>query len=227
MKTKIIFLCIFMTLCNVGLSDIVFDINYEPPTYTNGQHVGLGDHGETISDSINGFPSQGLLIYDGGGIAYYAPEPFTSGVHTVSWDFAIPAQKNSSSIIDAVLTGNYGSIFNVNLETAGAGNEIQYGDPLPFPRASIPFNIGQAYSFEVLMNLDSDYYSFWVDGGLLEDSVSIAPDATLEVVGFFQNQTMGLQAGIDNFRWEVVPEPSALLLLIGGGSLLLVWRRKR
>ena len=82
--------------------------------------------------------------------------------------------------------------------------------------------------FQVLMNLDADYYSFWFDGTLLEDTVSIPADANLWAVGFGQNQTLGLQAGLDNFHWEAtgIPEPGTISLLLLGLPLLCFVRHR-
>lgn len=230
MKTITVAFCFLLARSVASFATLVYDIDYEPPTYTNGQQIGGGTT-ETISDSINGFSSQGLLIHDGGGISYPGPggvtDPFTSGIHLVSWDFAIPESHGSSQVINGQLDSLTGPVlFDTTLSISGSsGNEIQYGSGFP-NRPSIPFNIGQAYSFEVLMDLDADYYSFWLDGALLEDTVSIPSDTDFWAVGFGQNQTMGLQAGIDNFRWEIIPEPSSMILLLCGGSLLIAWCRK-
>ncbi|MBU0677153.1 MAG: PEP-CTERM sorting domain-containing protein [Verrucomicrobia bacterium] len=232
MKTITVAFCFLLAMSVASLATLVYDIDYEPPTYTNGQQVGGGST-ETISDSINGFSSQGLLVHDGGSINYFAPggltDPFTSGLHLVSWEFAIPESHGSSQVINGQLhsLGVGGVLFDTTLSISGStGNEILYGSGFP-NRPGIPFNIGQAYSFEVLMDLDANHYSFWVDGNLLEDSVSIPSDADLFLVDFGQNQIIGLQAGIDNFQWQIIPEPSSLILLLCGGTLLMTWRRRR
>lgn len=227
MKTAILAVSLLVGGIPIAFSDFVYDIDYEPPTYTNGQQIGGGST-ETISDSISGFSSQGLLIHDGGGISYITSEAFTTGVHLVSWNFAVPISQGSSQIINAQVGGQSQSVFfDTTLSISGSGNEIRYGDPFPTPRPSIPFNIGQSYSFAVTVNLDANYYSFSVDGVLLEDTISIPQDTYLDVVSFGQNQTLGLQAGIDNFRWEVVPEPATLALLLLGGAALCLARRSQ
>jgi len=215
-----------LSLCAIGSvsADIVYDINYEPPGYTNGQQVG-GGSGETISDSINGFTSQGLLIHDGGSIAYYAPSTFTSGVHLVTWEFAIPVQQGSTLVINSQL-GEQSQPLLFDTTVVGGPNVIEYGSGFP-QRPNIPYSIGQAYSFQVLMDLDANYYSFWIDGALLENTVAISADTELSYVAFSQNQSIGLQAGIDNFRWEIVPEPASMLLILFGGSALYLARRRQ
>jgi len=227
MKAMIMVCCLLVALCSGSFATMIYDIDYDPPTYTNGQHVG-GGFGRTISDNINGFSSQGLLIHDGGGggLSYYASDPFTSGVHLVSWEFTVPSQQSATLIINGQLNSSSGSVlFDTTLATGPTGNEIKYGKEFP-NRASTNFLVGQSYLFEVTMDLNADYYSFWVDGVLLEDTVSIPSDVDLLLVGFAQNQTLGLQAGIDNFRWEVIPEPSSMILLLCGSTLLMAWRRK-
>ena len=228
MKTALTTLYLFAALCGAAFADIIYDIDYEPPTYTNGQQVGAGS-GRTISDSISGFSSQGILLHDGagGGLSYRASDPFTSGIHLVTWDFAVPVEQGSTAIINGQLDSFDGLfLFDTTVAGDGSGLRLEYGSGFP-QRPNIPLNAGQAYSLEVMMNLDADHYSFWVDGNLLEDTVSIPTDADLWEVDFGQNQMMGLQAGIDNFRWQVIPEPSSMLLLLSGGLLLMIRFRKR
>ncbi len=226
MKSAILSALLFAGYISTAHADLVYDIDYEPPAYTNGQQVG-GGFGRTISDNISGFSSQGLLLHDGagGGLSYYASEAFTSGIHHISWDLSIPTQQGSSSIIYAQLES--GSIlFDTHVKGDGSGLSVEYGFGFP-QRPSISINSGQSYAFEILLDLDANYYSFRLDGSLLEDTVSIPSDASLSDVFFGQNQTPGLQAGIDNFRWEVVPEPSSLLLLLCWGTAICLARRNR
>ena len=218
MKITII-VCIYMTLCNVGFSDVVFDIGYEPPTYTNGQI--LGGSGPTVRDNLYGFSDQAVEFANCDGLRYTAPEPYTSGVHNINFQ-ACAYSGESSEVFDFMTDDSRVSI-------AMYVNRIEYGAGyIPGqPRPSIASTTGQVYSFEFSINLDAGVYDFWLDGNqLLDDYEIFMPNDPLSEISFGQSQTYCL-AGLDNFRWEVVPEPSALLLLIGGGSLLLVWRRKR
>lgn len=219
---KTVSLTVYLAMVSVGFSDFVYNIDYEPPTYANGQQIlGAGN----ISDSINGFTSQGLLIHDGGGINYLASSTFTTGIHLVSWDIAIPTVQGSSSIIYGQLESFSGPIlFDMHVKGDGSGLRVEYGFGFP-QRPSISINAGQSYAFDILMNLDANYYNFWLNGTLLEDTVTIPSGAGFDLVGFGQNQTLGLQAGVDNFRWEVVPEPTSVLLLLLGGSGIYLARR--
>jgi len=215
---------LFLSATLTVVADFIYNIDYEAPTYTNGQQIGGGST-ETISDSINGFTSQALLIHDGGGIDYLAPAGFTNGVHLVSWDLSIPTQQGSSSIIYAQL-GSGPILFDTHVTGDGSGLSVEYGFGFP-QRPSISINSGQSYAFEILMDLDANYYSFRLDGSILEDTVSIPSDASLGDVFFGQNQTPGLQAGIDNFRWEIVPEPSSFVLLLIGCTGVYLARRRQ
>lgn len=214
MKKYLFVISFLLTLPLMANAFMLYDIDYEPPAYTNGQMVGGGSAGP-VSDSINGFTSQALLLQDGGGINYYAPEPYTTGVHRISWDFSVPVEQQAQQLISGDLVGTGTPIFRADMTSAGQS--------ITYPGGSIPFNIAQSYSFEVWMDLDADYYDFWIDGNLLNDHVGIAEDADLWYVNFGQGQYMGLQAGVDNFQWEVnpsIPEPSTVsLLLLGLPSL--------
>lgn len=197
---------------------MLYDIDFEPPAYTNGQMVGGGSAGP-VSSSVNGFITQALLLQNGGGISYYAPEPYTSGVHRISWDFAVPTEQLAQEIISAQLNGSSSLDFFTQMTSAGQS--------VTYPGGSSPFNYAQSYSFEVLMDLDANYYNFMLDGVLLSDHVGIAADADLSFVSFGQGQYLGLQAGVDNFQWEVnsaIPEPGTVsLLLLGLPSLCFAY----
>jgi hypothetical protein len=226
MNRTILAALLLMALIPAARPDLVYDIDYEPPAYTNGQHVG-GGSGETISDSISGFSSQGLLIHDGGGINYLASTEFTAGVHLVSWDVAVPVLQGSSAILNVQLQASSGPIlFDATVAGDGSGLRVEYGEGFPNP-PSVSINPAQAYSFLVLIDLDANHYNFWLNGTLLEDTVALPPDSSMDLADFGQNQALGLQAGIDNFRWEVIPEPSSLLLLMLGCAGLCVTRRMR
>jgi len=227
MKSILLVFSTFALAMESIYADIVYNIDYEPPTYTNGQQVGGGTT-ETITDSINGFSSQALLIHDGGGLNYLAPSTFTSGMHLVTWDMSIPTVQGSSSILNVQLIAEGGpTLFSTTAAGDASTLRVEYGSGFPM-RPSVTINEGQSYFFQVFMDLDADYYSFWLDAALLEDTVSIPSEASLWLVGFGQNQSLGLQAGIDNFRWEVVPEPtSALLILLGGFGIYLARHRKQ
>lgn len=210
MKKYLFVISFLLTLPLMANAFMLYDIDYEPPAYTNGQMVGGGSAGP-VSSSVNGFITQALLIQDGGGISYYAPEAYTSGTHRISWEFAVSSEQFGSEIIGAQFNGSSSIDFYTRMTSSGQS--------ITYPGGSIPFNIAQSYSFEILMDLDAHYYDFWIDGNLLNDHVGIAEDADLWFVNFGQDQTLGLQAGIDNFQWEVnpsIPEPSTVSLLLLG-----------
>jgi len=215
---KKLFLIVYLIIQGPLLADafMLHDIDFEPPTYTNGQIIGSTG---LISDSINGFITQALLIQNGGAISYYAPESYTSGVHRISWDMVAPTEQGASSLLTAQLDGGGSVLFAARMTTSHPlGQVIAYEHGGSYDPA-VPFNFGQSYSLEVLMDLDANYYNFWLDGALLSDHVGIAPDADLGLVSFGQDQYMGLQAGVDNFRWEVtpaIPEPGTVSLLLLG-----------
>ena len=200
---------------------MLYDVDFESPTYTDGQNIGTGT-GQTIHTDIAGFITQALLIHDGGSYSFNAPETYTSGVHRISWDMAAPAEQSASSIITAQLAGE-SILFAARMTTSHPlGQVIAYEHGGPYDPGA-PFNFDQSYSLDVLIDLDANYYNFWLDGTLLSDHVGIASDADLSYVNFSQYQYLGLQAGIDNFQGEVnasIPETSTVsLLLLGLPSL--------
>lgn len=225
MKTQLLSTLIILGGISAALADLVYNIDFEPPAYTNGQQIG-GGNTRTISDSIPGFASQALLLHDGGGLSYYAPQPFTTGIHSISWDFGVPVDQSATTIIGLSL---FESHVNVTMGGGPSWYSIWYG---PFtmgePRLSEPFLIGEVYSFSLILNLDSAQYDLFLNDNqlLANEPLQFGPNS-LDYVTLSQNQTMGLQAGFDNFRWEVIPEPSTLLLLLLSGPVLAFARRSK
>lgn len=210
MKKYLLGFSFLMALPLMANAFMLYDIDFEPPAYTNGQYINGGTT-RVISDNINGFITQALLLQDGGGINYEASSPYTTGVHRISWDFAVPVEQQAQELISASLVGTGTPIITTTMTSAGQS--------ITYPGGSTAFNIAQSYSFEILMDLDANYYDFWIDGNLLNNHVGIAADADLWFVNFGQGQYMGLQAGVDNFQWEVnsaIPEPSTVSLLMFG-----------
>ena len=227
MKNCLLGFSLLIVLPLMANAFMLYDIDFEPPTYVNGQNVGTGS-GQTIHNDIAGFIGQALLIHDGGAMIYFSPSDYSSGVHRISWDIAIPNGQSAGTIIGISLglessTALWGSTVT---SSHPSGNVIEYGQGFPYP-SGFPFDYDLSYAFDVLMDLDAHYYSFWVNGNLLEDHVAIADDAMLNSVRFGQNQIMGLQAGLDNFRWEVnaaIPEPGTTSLLLLGLPALCLTR---
>ncbi|MCZ7591562.1 MAG: PEP-CTERM sorting domain-containing protein [Kiritimatiellae bacterium] len=225
MKTIPLAILVAVATISAASADLVYDIDYEPPAYTNGQQIG-GGNTRTISDSIPGFTSQALLLHDGGGISYYAPQPYTTGLHSISWDFGVPVDQSSTEIIGMLLGSAH---VDVTMSGSPSSYLIEYGPfPLGAPRQSVPFQIGQVYSFHILLDLDSARYALYLNGNqLLDDAPLQFGSSSLDYVSFGQSQTLGLQAGLDNFRWEVIPEPISILLILLGGSFLISSSRRK
>ncbi len=229
MKTQIIvLLCISSLACFSTVADVIYDIDYNPPVYTNGQQLN-GRSTEVISDSIDGFSSQGMLMRSVGSMSYHSGELYTSGVYLVTWDVAIPSNTTSSSgLIHCQLTSDSGtSAFYCYISGNSNAITLFYGERYP-EQPQLSLNIGQSYSFKVLLNLDSYTYNFWLDDVLLEDNVDIYSTCSgLEYVAFSQDQVVGALAGVDNFVWQSIPEPASLMMVLGGAAALTLARRRR
>ena len=228
MKATLLALSLCASVVSHAFSDIVFNIGYEPPSFTNNQEIG-GGFGATISDSINGFSSQGVLLHDGasGGLNYSSSETFTTGVHLVSWSWTVPnTTQGAGTLIGASLISSPSIEFSTYIGGNGSAIELYYGPRYP-DQPHISLNLNQSYNFQVLVNLDAYTYSFWLDSTQLEDAVGIPATSALGYVDFHQDQTVGTQAGLDNFRWEIVPEPASIALLLLGSTGIYLARRHR
>lgn len=228
MKKYLLTFSFLLALPLMANAFMLYDIDFEPPTYSNGQNIGTGD-GQTIRNDITGFIGQVLLIHDGGSISYSAPEAYTSGVHRIRWNMGAPAGQSAATLITAQLASSESTIFSSRISMGHPqGQVITYGVGWDYDPGA-PFNFDQSYLLEILVNLDANYYDFWLDGVQLSDHIEIASDSTLGFVSFSQNQYIGLQAAVDNFQWEVmsaIPEPGIISLLMLGLPSLCYFRRR-
>lgn len=238
MINKLILSILMLNAVSHVQASIIFDVNFESPLYSNGQSItggsepnepsgAVGGSLNTVSDSILGFSSQAALFSSGGQMNFDPiAGPFNSGIHLITWDMGAPVWPSQGVV---TFDGTSQVLFSVSFQPSNAQHPsdpvIEYG--LGLNRPSIVNTTGTANSFQMIFDLDNDMVDFWINGSLLEDNYSISSGASLDLVSFSQNVVPGYQYGMDNFRWEIVPEPSAILLMLSGLSMLAMHRRRK
>jgi hypothetical protein len=227
--------CIFFAT-DYARADVLFNVDFESPTYTNGQVVagGAGPHeptysngGVVVSDGVTGLGSQAALLSGPVGSMTFWPDSgsFNSGIHLISWEMSTPGNSSGGGV---TIAGDAGSLFYLFLRNVDGFEEIVHsGTGATYPGVIFPIDTGRSYGISMLINLDEDYLDFFIDGVLREDNYSLGANATLTYADFYQSNASIQQFGVDNFKWETIPEPSSLLLILCGGAMLLPRRFKR
>ena len=201
-------------------AELLFDANFEPPTYTNGQFLSSGfqpyqptyaSHaGEVfISNSIPGFTSQAVIVGTDYGSMNFLPSqgPYTSGVHLIGWDMGAPNPAGTSG--QATLGGTHFWLYVRGWSDAPP--EIVYpGIGASYPGAIYTIESGRSYSIGFLVDLDSGYLNFYIDDVLVETNYPLDPNTELNEIYFSQNSGTGPQMAIDNFKWLVTPRPNLI-----------------
>ena len=194
-------------------AELLFDANFEPPTYTNGQFLSSGSQpyqptyashaGEVfISNSIPGFTSQAVIVGTDYGSMTFLPSqgPFTSGVHLISWDMGAPNPAGTSG--QASLGGT--PFYLYIRGWSDAPPEIVY------PGAIYTIECGRSYSIGFLVDLDLGYLNLYIDDVLVETNYPLNPNTELNEINFSQNSGTGPQMAVDNFKWLVTPRPNLI-----------------
>ena len=171
--------------------------------------------------------SQWARFTSGGGqLSFFAPTELTTGSHYISFDLAITQEPQYNTSRPITTFGD------VNLAYSGLGislvNYTEYIDPIHHEYIAVGTNtlayeLYQIYSFDMVVDLDGQTASIYVDDVLLHQQAYIRDNYPWPVTGIaFDNSTIRqAEYAIDNFSWvAAIPEPSTLLLCVLGAFAL-------
>jgi len=203
------------------LADLIYDVTFEggafvpgeicptgsPPLFPQYQE-GLGYSG--IEDSSL-FGSQvadlGWLLFDPG-LSY------ASGIHVISWDASVDAFDPTTGWPGIVV-----NIYGTDISVAN-GSFILNGTNY----STGGFSYGSVLQYQVTLDLDAHTTSFYINDVPYVSMEAIGDSSLLSSIVL--QHPANNNALVDNFRWEVVPEPSSIILLLCGGCILAGARRR-
>ena len=167
--------------------------------------------------------SQWALFTSGGGqLSFFAPAELATGSQHISFDLAITQEPQYNTARPITTFGD------VNLAYSGLGislvNYTEYIDPIHHEYIAVgtntlAYDLYQIYSFDMVVDLDGQTASIYVDDVLLHQQAYIRDNYPWPVTGItFDNSTIRqAEYAIDNFSWvSAIPEPSSMLLIILG-----------
>lgn len=241
MKTTIPAL-IFLLSSTLARADIVYNVTFEEPPHFVGQPpvTGTGTDRPTptaneweIRNDIAGFASQVAYLPDwgtpGGAMGFVPSGVYASGIHSIMWDasmLSLDLTSGGLEIATMITSDGSGPIETLGIDFLNNGaitvTDISDGG---FGETVGTWMPGDVFAFHAILDLDADTYDFFLNGSLVIDSQPLGADANISAVSFNRPFSTA-EFALDNFRWEIVPEPSSIILLLCGGCILAGSRRR-
>ena len=208
--------------------DIIFNVDFEDPPHTAGAQAANGSPPDYVTTGGFGityvpeFGSQGASTTasgSGNSMLFDSGTTYASGVHSISWDWIQYAYAPVFIPDSGVNIGP--SVWNLS-HVRGSVSLSPYDSPDdPY---SGTYSTGIVYSYSFLLDLDADSYDFAINGTTVVDGGALSNTVSLSSVTFYN--PWGSDHAVDNFRWEIVPEPSTLVLIsLGLLGVCGRWRR--
>lgn len=219
-------------------ADILFNVDFENPPHVLGQAPTTGmapdrpfDTQLTVVDSgIAGFSGQvGRFTSDGVNAysVFALSSAMSSGIHSIIWEASMLTFDASDGLQVGMTIGEGGGTANDLITLFLTSGNIVVFDPGDGGNGETigTWSTGQVFQFQALLNLNNDTYDYFLNGNQVIYGQSLQTDASISTA-VFQRPFVTSEFAFDNFRWEIVPEPSTISLLLVGVAGML-WRRKR
>ncbi len=201
---------------------VLYDVDFENPPHTNGSPVTAGPGSDRplggqnfVVSNLTLFGSQTAVVNADGLFAWMsfnnAGSYYTSGVHLIQWDWALLSPDGATDPQTSVIIGNGGSYVALTYQRDGF---ISAFDAEGTTNAGV-YVPGTAYNYQVVLDLDASRYSFWIDGQEAVTNRSYPAGSSFEYLRFYRPFGSPSYA-VDNFYWEIIPEPSTFLLVVVG-----------
>jgi hypothetical protein len=210
--------CIFIN--SIALARLIYDVSFDGGSFVPGEICPTGSppsfpqYQEGLGySSIENSVLFGSQVADLGWLLFDPGMEFSSGIHSFSWSALVDAHDPTTGWPGVVVMFGDSPVF-VTDGVLHIGSEQYLG----------VFSYGSVLEYEVLLDLDADTASFSMNG---VQYLAAEPVPGISVLGRVTMQhPANNNSWIDDFRWEVVPEPSSLLLLMCGGCILIGLRSR-
>lgn len=212
-------------------ADIIYSADFESPPHTLDSPVATGGGNDQPSGTIGSviarsgvadFSSQVASLEPAGLMGFYYEPTSASGLVLLSWDMAMLSFGSGGLMNSAQLS------IDPSNGAGGAPIIISWQQDFDIVLSGTTvgsFTLGQQDHYELLLDLDSDTYDFALNGIPVQTNQALAATFNVQNVVFGSENLQDPSYAVDNFRWEVVPEPSTWLL-ISTGCLAAVYGRR-
>ncbi len=227
---KIAVVTVALCIASRAWGDIIFNVDFEDPPHSAGSQAANGPPPEYVTSGGFGiayvpeFGSQGAQTIAPGSLdssmLFDSGTTYESGVHSITWDWIQYSYSSYPFGIDSAI--NVGPS-QINLVHDNGNVALLQTGVLVDPYGG-SYSTGVVYGYSLLIDLDSYSYDFMINGTTVLDDAALSDDASISSVQF--NNPWGSDHAVDNFRWEIVPEPSTLVLIsLGILGVCGRWRR--
>lgn len=233
MKTVIILTTTSLVALFAGnaWSDLVYSVDFENPPHVVDQQVVTGsgtdkpffaDTSVVVRDGPADFTTQAASLEPAGAMTFLPGTVFTAGIALISWDLAMISSGSGGPTTAAIsINPSPGPsspifvFFQTDLSIEVDGNSIG------------SFTMGEQDHYDFVIDIDNGLYDFSLNGGLVLDDQPLDSGWDLRDVSFSRENLEDPTYAVDNFEWQVVPEPSSMLLIVLGGiSFVVQWVRR-
>lgn len=229
-RTLILVVVVAAVAVPPSFGDMIYNVTFEDPPHTLNSPVATaegmvdrprGTIGSVITrDGVADFSSQVASLEPAGLMSFFVSTPVNSGLVTLSWDLAM---------IDYGPNGPPEAAVLIQTGSGGSGTMSLYwesdSDFRIGPQNVATVTLGEQDHYEFLFDLDNDVYDFAFNGAPILTNQALDASFDIQNVLFGAENTRAPTYAVDNFRWEVVPEPSTWLL-ISTGCLAAVYGRR-
>lgn len=204
-------------------ADIIYAVDFEDPPHTVDQQVALGpasdrpqfaDTSVFVRDSLGDFTTQVASLEPAGAMTFLPATTFSSQIALISWDLAMldigslaPAAVSIGTSEGVPVTTTFMGDMSIQIDGVNVGS----------------YTLGQLDSFAFMIDIDNALYGFSLNGSpVLTDQPLVGTDWVLRDVSFGRGNLADPSYAVDNFQWQIIPEPSTFaLMLLALGSLAL------
>jgi hypothetical protein len=214
------------------VADFIFNVDFEDPPHVVDQQVVTGsafnlptgaDPTVMVRTNIGDFSTQVASLEPAGAMGFFYAPSVTSGAVRLSWDMAVISLGTGGGLDTAAIA--------IQSSPEGIGDvfiDYEYDYDLEIAGVDVgTYTLGQQDHLEFFFDLDSDSYNVWLNSALVLSNQALNPTFDIQNVLFSRENLQNPSYAVDNFQWEIIPEPSTMVLLVVGAAGLIISRRQR
>lgn len=218
-------------------AEFIFNIDFEDPPHVVGSAPATGggpgapttSTSMTIATGVADYGTQVAVMDPAtslGGLGFFTGETYNDGIHAISWEWAL-AQAGGGLLEAAFFVTSYagpGTLIQVSYRPNGS---IGVTDQVSGNQDVGIWTLNESASYRIVLNFDADKYDFFIDGNQVLFGSPLDPIQNIAATSF-QRPFGSPSFAIDNFQWQIIPEPGSIWLVVGGGWLVVrAWRRRK
>ncbi len=232
MKSCHLSLPILLAMGVAASADYIFNVDFENPPHVVNQQVVAGSAidrptyaEETVLARTNvaDFTTQVASLEPAGAMAFFYGPAVTSGLVRLSWDMAVLSLGTGGGLDTAAVA--------IQSSPTGVGDvfiDYEYDFDLEIGDVDVgTYALGNQHHLEFLFDLDSDVFNVWLNSSLVLTNIAVNPTFDIQNVLFSRENLQDPTYAVDNFQWEIIPEPSTvLMMLLGSIVFVFQWVRR-